>query len=243
MKSEKIIGIVSLMIMALIAATILGVFVAKTYPIHPQIISIDLPLRIRDKEARADNFITYETTFTQYKALQATIITYLVPVEASNDHLELTRTRTLVPEAQNLHVKNNVFIPPGTKPGEYTIHVHLEYEWNRFRTVEVHLGSDSFFVLDQDGIIQTPTETGASRENTVLKGETPPETPRSSTPATITVEGESTLKVVQTTPSPTAAPESTHKPEESIQPTPEPTPTPIPSPTPTPIICILNVCL
>lgn len=163
MKPERTFMKVAASILIVIACMVLVVLIATTYPLNPKIIDIDLPLRIQDKQAITDDFITYETTFTQYRTLDATVITYLIP-KGSEEHIELTRTKARIHESHNLHVRNNVFIPPGTAPGEYEIHIHVEYEWNRFRTVDVHLESDSFFILDPDGSINTPTETGTFRE-------------------------------------------------------------------------------
>lgn len=236
MKTYKVVAGSIMALFTIIVVSMLSIFVANNYPLNPQILDIDLPLRIQEKEAKADNFITYETTFTQYKTLGATVITYLIPTASQEEHIELTRTRTVIPETHNLHVRNNVFIPPGTAPGEYTLHIHIAYQWNRFRTVEVHLGSDTFFILSQDGTIQTPTETEAFREN-VLNGNTSPEAPQSTETAPIRLEGESTLKVIQDSPEPTSKPTA----EPTAEPTTKPTNTPPPAPTvtPSPLPCLL----
>lgn len=234
MNTHKVLSIGSVILLALVGVIIIAVFLASTYPINPQILDIDLPLKIQEKEVASDNFLTYETTFTQHRTLEATIITYLVPAN-SDEHIELTRTRTIIPETHNLRVRNNVFIPPGTTPGEYTLHIHLEYEWNRFRTVDIHLDSDIFAILKQEEDIQTPTEIRTFRG---AQRQVSPEATKSPEPATIQLEGESTLRVVQTPQEPT--PEPTSEPED--EPTPPPMSSEEPTPTPasaSPLPCIL----
>lgn len=150
MESSKLLYVGSVLTLLFVGVGVLFILIQSIFPLNPKIIDITLPLEVITKEVEPDSFITYETTFTQYKRMDVEIITYLVSKANPTSQTQISLSETVLPRTENLHVQNNVYIPAGTAPGEYTISLVTNFKYNRFRTIQKIFDSETFTVLSTE---------------------------------------------------------------------------------------------
>lgn len=225
MDAHRPLAYTALLILGVVGATILGVFVAKTYPLEPKILDITLPLEIVNKEIRPGEFLYYRTTFEQYERLEADIITYLVPAHQPEMKIQLLKIETVIPKTTSQKVENSIAIPENAVPGEYFVSIHVDYEWNIFRRVSFDLDSERFDILKPDGTKAPRQEPPGKILDSAQEFEEAEDND-----ATINVQGSAEVIVRDSeTPPPSFTPFAT---------TIEPTPTPTVTLTPTPFLPI-----